>query len=53
MLDLVEKIKSILGLYTSEYDFIVVMFSLILILFLFSNLLGLFKTLFDFVGGRR
>lgn len=53
MLDLVETLKEVLGITTNAYDFIFIFFSLILIVYLFSNMLGLFKSIFDFVGGKR
>lgn len=53
MLNVLETLKQIIGVTDAQYDFIFILFSLFLILFLFSNLLGLLKNIFDFVGGRR
>lgn len=50
MLDMVETLKDMLGIYTSDYDFLFIVFSLIFILTLFVNLLGIVRML---MGGKR
>lgn len=50
MLNLVETLKELLGVTSNSYDFLFILFSLILILFMFGNLLGLFRMV---LGGKR
>lgn len=50
---MVETLKDLLGVYTNTYDFVFVIFALILVIFVFNSLLGLFSYLFKWVGGCR
>lgn len=52
MLNVLETLKQIIGVTNNSYDYLFVLFSLFLILYLFVNLLGILKTLLDFVGGK-
>lgn len=53
MSDLLETLKSLIGLTSTDYDFIIVIFIMLFVLLFFNNLLGLFGSLFNWVGGKR
>lgn len=53
MLNIVQTLKDLLGITSSTYDFIFILFSLFLVFYFFVNLLGLFASIFNFVGGKR
>lgn len=53
MLDLVETLKSIVGYTSNDLNFIFVIFSLILILFVFYYMLNLINHIFKWVSGSR
>lgn len=50
---MVEALKNIIGLNTNQYDLIVIVFSLVIVVFMFKYTLDLFAYLFGWVGGRR
>lgn len=50
---MVETLKNIIGLTNNDYDLIIIVFCLVIVVFMFKYTLDLFAYLFGWVGGKR
>lgn len=50
---MVETLKSFIGISVNDYDFLIVIFCLIIVILMFRYTLDLFAFLFGWIGGKR